>query len=127
MRILTRVLLAVFVVSVVTSPASHARQVTPPAVYFDSGQPVGAAGKIQGTGTYALGNPPHAFSYITLFARPSGGGTLYSSGCSSSSGSWSGVIAGLPAGSYDCWAVMRTTSGGNPVDTSSAMAVVTVS
>lgn len=126
MQILSRILLVSLVLTVATSPAAHA-QVTPPALYFDTSQPVGATGKIQATGTYALRNPPHTFNNVRLFARPVGGGAVKDNIRSSSSGSWTGVIGGLTAGNYEVWAVMRTTSGGNPVDTPSVTTTVTVS
>jgi hypothetical protein len=126
MRMLGRSLLAFFVVSTIFSPAGHARQVIHPSIGFDSGQPVGGKGKITAAGTYSLGTPPHTFNSVTLYARLSGGGPLHTNICSSGGGSWVGLISPLPAGSYECWAVLRTTSGGNPVETPSVIKTVVV-
>ncbi len=95
-------------------------------ISFASGQPVGGTGQITANGTYSLGSG-QTLSSISLYCAPTLGGTQSSNSCSTSSGSWSGVVAGLPGGLYNCWAVMTYNTGkGGQSTTQTAIVQVNV-
>jgi hypothetical protein len=72
-------------------------------ITWDTGQPTSpAAGKINGTGTYTLGNGERAAN-VTMYASLAGGGQGGQVACTYSNGNWNGTITGLATGTYNVY------------------------
>ena len=99
--------LAVVIVSALLSAIAPARPDTSPKIGFDSGQPVDSSGQIKATGTYSPGSDAAlTIVSVTIECWPVQGGKKTSDKCKWKDGKWTGTISGVPAGKYNCHALM---------------------